>query len=135
MQALHLSNDFVADLVDIAPQIGHGTYAFRDDNGEVAGFVQLIPESQNLLRIHRIWTLHPRHGHGSTMLTKLCALADQHGIALKLKVLPLGAKPYPFSRDELIEWYKRHGFTGRRSKLIREPQCNANESRRDLIER
>jgi GNAT superfamily N-acetyltransferase len=135
MQALPIANDFIANLVEIAPQTGHGTYAFRDDIGEVAGFIQLIPESQNLLRIHRIWSLHPRHGHGSRMLNQLCELADQHGITLKLKALPLGAKPYPFSRDELIDWYKRHGFTGRRSRLIREPQRTGDQSTRAVTRR
>jgi len=119
-----LSN-FLTAVIDIAPPVGKMTYGFSDGNGDPTGFVQIIPECQNLVVIHRFWTLRPRCGNGSVILNALCELADRHGISLKLKALPLGAKPYPFSRDELVAWYTRHGFEGKRRKMLRIPRTTA----------
>ena len=88
------------------------------------GFVQIIPEYQNQVLIHRLWTLEPRRGNGSAILNDLCEMADRHRIVLKLKALPLGAKPYPFSRDQLVDWYQRHGFEGRRRRMVRMPRVS-----------
>ena len=114
--------DFLNDLGRIAPVVGAGTYAFLNSLGVHIGFVQIIPFSASEVTVHRIWTPAPRHGHGSAMLRQLCNLADKHGIVLKLKALPLGAKPYPFSRHELTDWYQRHGFVGKHRNMIREPR-------------
>jgi hypothetical protein len=114
--------DFIEDLVAVAPLAGAGTHAFSDRRGERIGFVQLIPESQRVIRIHRIWALQPHRGDGSAMLKQLCELADRHAMLLKLKALPFGSKPYPLSCAELIHWYKRHGFGGTRRKMFREPR-------------
>jgi GNAT superfamily N-acetyltransferase len=116
-------SDFLTDLGRIAPVVGPGTYAFLNGLGVHTGFVQILPFPASEVTVHRIWTLAPRQGHGSAMLRQLCSLADKHGIVLKLKALPLGAKPYPFSRDELTGWYQRHGFAGKHRKMIREPKC------------
>ena len=114
--------DFLTDLGRIAPVVGAGTYAFLNGLGVQIGFVQIIPFSAGEVTVHRIWTPNPRQGNGSAMLRQLCLLADKHGIVLKLKALPLGAKPYPFSREELTGWYQRHGFEGKHRKMIREPR-------------
>jgi len=114
--------DFLADLTAIAPLVGGCTYAFRNESGERTGFLQLIPESPRLLCVHRIWTLQPHRGDGSAMLKQLCELADRHGIVLKLKALPFGSKPFPLSCSALIDWYERHGFEGKRRKMVREPK-------------
>jgi hypothetical protein len=116
-------SDFLTDLTEMAPLMGAGTYAFSDGVGERTGFVQLIPRGAREVTVHRIWTFAPRCGHGSAMLKSLCGLADRHGVVLKLKALPLGGKPYPFSRDQLADWYRRHGFAGKRRKLVREPRA------------
>jgi CheY-like chemotaxis protein len=110
-----------AELIGIAPQAGAGTYAFSDAAGVRIGFVQIIPASHNEVTVHRIWTLECRRGHGSTMLRWICELADRHGIILKLRALPFGKKPYPLSRVQLLDWYGRHGFEGKRWKLVRMP--------------
>jgi hypothetical protein len=115
-------SDFLTDLTQTAPLLGPGTYAFSDSLGGRTGFVQLIPRGACEVIVHRIWTFAPRCGHGSTMLKTLCTLADRHGITLKLKALPLGAKPYPFSRDQLVDWYQRHGFAGKHRNLVRQPR-------------
>jgi GNAT superfamily N-acetyltransferase len=114
--------NFIADLVGIAPLAGAGTYAFSNAHGERVGFLQLISESHAEVIIHRIWTLHPRRGHGSGILKDVCDLADRHGITLKLKALPFGATPYPLTQVQLLDWYTRHGFESRRRKMIRPPR-------------
>ena len=45
-------------------------------------------------------------GVGSRMLDALCALADRHGVALRLEVVPAGR----LSEAEIIDWYGRRGF-------------------------
>ena len=72
-----------------------------------------------------LWTLHPGKGNGSLMLRTVCRLADRHGIELVLKTLPFGRKPYPLSREQLLLWYKRHGFEPWGRKLIRRPRTPA----------
>jgi hypothetical protein len=115
-------SNFLADLSGIAPIAGTQTYAFTCPLGERTGYVQIISESHNEVTIHRIWTLAPRSGHGSAILRKVCEIADRHGIILKLRALPFGAKPFPLSRDQLFDWYSRYGFEGKRRKMIRLPR-------------
>jgi hypothetical protein len=114
-------SDFIAALTAIAPAAGGGSYRFMKDDGECHGFVQFIVESDRKLTIHRFWTLQPGKGSGATMLRSLCELADQHGVELALKVIPIGRKPYPLSREKLKAWYQRYGFEGLGWKLLRRP--------------
>jgi hypothetical protein len=51
----------------------------------------------------------------------LCELADRQGVEMKLKVIPIGRKPFPMSRQQLKAWYQRLGFTGSRWHLTRKP--------------
>jgi GNAT superfamily N-acetyltransferase len=128
-----MTGNFLADLVGVAPQAGAGTYAFSDAHGERVGFLQLISESHTEVIIHRIWALHPRRGHGSAILRRLCDLADRHGITLKLKALPFGATPYPLTGDQLFDWYARHGFESRRRKMVRPPRTTPRSSISDFV--
>lgn len=49
-------------------------------------------------------------GLGSKMLRMLCELADEKGVRLYLEPWP--DKGSPFSREQLVSWYRRHGFEG-----------------------
>jgi len=55
------------------------------------------------------------------MMRTLCELADRHGVEMKLKVIPIGRKPFPMSRQQLKAWYQRHGFSGSRWHMTRKP--------------
>jgi hypothetical protein len=110
---------FFADLPAIARPTGSITHAFCDDAQQILGYVQLH-RSAATVTLHRIWSVRPGNGYGSHMLRSLCELADRHRVHLQLKVIPLGAKPYPMSADQLRAWYHRHGFRGTK-KLIRDP--------------
>ena len=59
-------------------------------------------------------------------LRTLCDLADQHGVELQLKALPIGRKPHPMTREQLKTWYERHGFQGPGWKLMRKPTVGQN---------
>jgi hypothetical protein len=113
--------NFIAALKSIAPAAGGGSYRFMKSNGECHGFVQFIIDSDTKLTIHRLWTLQPGKGSGAKMLRSLCNLADQHRVELALKVIPIGRKPYPMSREQLKMWYRRYGFQGLGWKLLRQP--------------
>jgi len=112
---------FLADLQTIAPAVGLGDYAFPNEVGGPRGWVQFIIESDRRLTIHRLWTLDPGKGHGSTMLRAVCSLADKHAVELSLKPLPFGKKPYYLRRQSLAEWYARHGFAWTQKKMVRVP--------------
>jgi ribosomal protein S18 acetylase RimI-like enzyme len=48
-------------------------------------------------------------GIGSELLDKLIAISDEHQIPIELQVEPFAKSS--MDRDQLTEWYKRHGFT------------------------
>lgn len=111
---------FLQDLVAVAPPAGGGHYGFKKPDGRARGFVQLIC-SERIIQIHRIWASEPGTGDGSIMMRKLCELADRHGVEMKLKVIPIGRKPFPMSREQLKAWYQRFDFSGSRWILTRKP--------------
>jgi hypothetical protein len=115
-------SNFITELTAIARAAGQGSYAFGCEDGGCPGWVQLIPDSDHHITIHRLWTLQPGSGNGAIMLRALCDLADRHGVELKLRPLPFGRKPYAMNRDQLLAWYERHGFQGNRRKMIRIPR-------------
>jgi hypothetical protein len=110
---------FFAELSKITRQTGQITHAFVDPADGPVGYIQLH-RAGGTITIHRIWTVFPNRGHGSKMLGQICALADRHGVFIKLKIAPLGKKPYPMSHAQLKQWYHRHGFRGDK-KLVRTP--------------
>jgi hypothetical protein len=112
---------FLAALRTIAPAAGRGAYAFSGPESQNLGFVQFIVRSSRVVEIHRLWTREPGRGNGKVMLRCLCELADAHHVEIRLKVLPIGRKPYPLSREQLRDWYRRHGFEGDGWKLSRRP--------------
>ena len=118
-------HEFLNDLKTIAPAAGEGSYAFVAADGTCRGWVQFIIRSDRCVEIHRLWTLQPGKGNGSIMLRAVCELADRHDIELVLKTLPFGRKPYPLSREQLLVWYKRHGFEAWGRKMIRRPRATA----------
>ncbi len=111
---------FLQELVTVAPPAGGGHYGFKKPDGHSRGFVQLIC-SERIVRIHRIWASEPGTGDGSIMMRTLCELADRHGVEMKLKVIPIGRKPFPMSREKLKAWYQRFDFAGERWTLTRKP--------------
>ncbi len=116
--------DFLAELAAMAKPAGEGCFAFAKPGGGCHGFVQFIISSERTIQIHRLWTLEPGKGNGSIIVRALCQLADRHGVELKLKVIPIGRKPHPLSREQLKGWYQRHGFEGPRWVLQRKPQAS-----------
>jgi hypothetical protein len=107
------------ELKSITHQTGPITHAFDDPEMGLIGYIQLH-RAGGTITIHRIWTVFPKRGYGSKMLRQVCELADRHQVFIKLKIAPLGRKPYPLSAVQLREWYHRHGFRGEK-KLIRSP--------------
>jgi hypothetical protein len=114
--------NFIEALKLVAPAAGQGSYMFFLPDGTRRGFVQFLIESDHRVQIHRLWTPQPGQGNGAIMLQTLCDLADIHAVELQLKVLPIGRKPYPMSRQQLKAWYENYDFVGQRWKLIRMPR-------------
>src|ERR1700733_2848107 len=110
-------NLFLSELARISRRLNDATFAFDNADGTHQGFVQLLPHAAGGLRLHRLWVHQTGRGHGSTILRSVCQLADLHGIEISLKALPFGNKPYPLLREQLADWYRRHGFEGSRWKL------------------
>jgi hypothetical protein len=113
--------DFFADFASIAKPAGDGCFSITNPLGGCHGFVQFIISSERMIQIHRLWTLEPGKGNGSIMVRAVCELADRHGVELKLKVIPIGRKPHPLSREQLKAWYQKHAFEGPGWILLRKP--------------
>ena len=114
-------SDFLSELAHVSRRLNDATFAFDNADGTRRGFVQLKPHASGGLCLHRLWVLRSGQGHGSAILRTLCGLADLHGIEISLKALPFGSKPHPLSREQLADWYRRHGFEGSRWSLARKP--------------
>lgn len=111
--------EFLAAMETKARKAEGGHYAFLGPDGSRRGFVQFIIESPTSLTIHRIWAREPGKGDGTTMMAALCGLADQFGVQLMLKTIPIGRKPYPMDAAQLGKWYGRFGFQRRGKWMIR----------------
>ncbi len=118
---------FLRALSATAPADERGHYRFLTPGRHTLGFVQLVA-TEKLVQIHRLWTLVPGAGGGSSMLRTLCDLADEHQVELKLKALPIGRKPYPMDRKALRDWYGRYGFVGPRWDLRRAPSISSSKA-------
>jgi hypothetical protein len=113
-------NLFLAGLSKVADRVENLHYRFGEAQ-DPDGFVQLWRGTDHWIQIHRLWTRKPNRGDGSRILQTLCTLADEHDIGIRLKVIPIGRKPYPLPRVALKHWYERFGFTGAGWKLQRLP--------------
>src|SRR5580692_9509635 len=78
-------DDFLRELIAVAPPVGRGDYVFPDGQGGSRGFVQFIIRSDQRVIIHRLWTHQAGAGNGGYILRTLCDLADRHGVELMLK--------------------------------------------------
>lgn len=120
--AVLTTHGFLSELSRISRRVNHATFAFLHADGSERGFVQFIMHPSKGLYLHRLWVLRAGLGSGSTMLQAVCDLADRHGVEISLKATPFGEKPYPMSRRQLVDWYRRHGFEGSRWSLARKPK-------------
>lgn len=121
---------FFAGLEKSARRTDPITYAFLDIEQNVIAHIQLR-RGGGEVEIHRIWSAVPHQGHGSTVLKKVCELADLHGVTLRLTINPLGVAPYPLSSSQLRDWYARHGFEGGRKMVrLQDPQRHHPPARR-----
>jgi len=112
---------FFDALSRVADRVENLSYRFGDPQ-DPDGFVQLWGCADHWVQIHRIWARHPNRGDGSRILQIVCNLADEHDIGIRLRVIPIGRKPYPLPRAQLKCWYERFGFEGKRWKLRRLPK-------------
>jgi hypothetical protein len=111
---------FIDDLNSIAASENQGHFRFNDSAGTTLGFAQLHCYERQV-QIHRLWACKPGGGAGSNIMRTLCELADRHRVEMRLKVVPIGRKPFPMSRQQLRDWYLVFGFAGAGWTLIRKP--------------
>jgi len=73
----------------------------------------------DVILIESIRSVFRGKGFGSAGLKWLCRLAD----ILELAVYPFGSTKPRLSKEQLIAWYRRHGFTGN-GRMTRFPSLN-----------
>lgn len=49
-------------------------------------------------------------GHASTVLDRICALADEYGVSISLAPVPFGNPRGRLNKTQLRAWYARRGF-------------------------
>jgi hypothetical protein len=62
------------------------------------------------LRISGINSLKQGIGSGTRTLKALTDIADKHGVTIELTASPYGDEKMRLNKDQLAEWYERHGF-------------------------
>jgi len=75
--------------------------------------------------LNLIRSLDQQRGNGSQGLDWFCALADKYGVSIHLDAdQPVGVDG--LSQTQLIQWYRRHGFSVARdgSYMVRNPMAN-----------
>jgi GNAT superfamily N-acetyltransferase len=80
---------------------------YRVWNSAVILFVERHRNCVTLRRIKVSPELRGK-GHATRALGWLCALADEHEVAITGIVRPFGVKG--LNREQLTAWYRRHGF-------------------------
>ena len=83
----------------------------RNERGEDIATISLRESGQGSIKIHNITSL--QRGGGRAALKEVLALADAHGITLKLTSFPAGAPKHggaALSREDLNSWYGQNGF-------------------------
>jgi hypothetical protein len=66
-------------------------------------------QAPDCVKLHGIYAMYRRQGHGGDALHWLCCLADRHGVAVKLDAAPFTKAD--MNKIELRRWYRLFGFT------------------------
>lgn len=114
----------------------HGHYPptiLKDDSAyiDVSPFELNDPNKYDpqALFINYIEAKTPGKGDGSKALDQIVALADKHGVVLKLTASEMDSKGGP-SQKKLMEWYATRGFKhveGTESDMVRSPRASFKE--------
>lgn len=73
-----------------------------------------VPLEPHEVYLSRIESQNPGEGHGSLALDWLTTLADDYEVAVVLEPQSLG----DMREEDIIAWYKRHGFQSAESPLM-----------------
>jgi hypothetical protein len=66
-------------------------------------------QAPDCVKLHGIYAMYRRRGHGGDALHWLCCLADRHGVAVELDAAPFTKAD--MNKIELRRWYRLFGFT------------------------
>lgn len=71
--------------------------------------VELYCRNGSVIEIVSIDTppAHRGQGHAGAAMTAICNLADELGLDISVRPMPVGTS---LSVEQLTEWYRRHGF-------------------------
>lgn len=69
-----------------------------------------VAERDGKLRLKGIESINPGTGAGSRALKVITDIADKHGVTMELTASPYGDENTRLNKDQLKEWYGRHGF-------------------------
>jgi len=88
--------------------------------------VEVTPQHGGV-HIDEVRALVPQQGAGTKAMRFLTDLADKHGVTLMLYPMPFGSAA--MSRDDLVRFYRRHGFRwvdeeedGEEDEMVRTPR-------------
>lgn len=96
---------------------------FENSAGASIGLIALgvSAHAKRVVHIYHLAAFISGCGSGSEMLSELCRQADDFDVDLSVSavVKPNGNK-LQISTPKLVQWYKRHGFKGDDTHLLRE---------------
>lgn len=115
------ARDMLQEFLDSTAQNPFGRERlFLNDKGEPFAGVELSRGfAPDEVMLNAIRTFEVGRRNGSAALRLITALADKHGVRLRLSAVPFGEKA--LKKSELVAWYKRHGFEGKADRMERLP--------------
>lgn len=109
----------LAELERLWPQ-SSGFFRVPEDveNGqgeEIGGVIVEDHDEDDMLTLSLVKTRRALEGlgFGSRMLDTICRIADQHGVALYIEIVPTGR----LSEEDLSGWYEKRGFESLESQV------------------
>lgn len=80
-----------------------------------------LRERDGYMQLVNLYSKEPGKGHATSLLTKVCEYADQHGVTIQLIAKQYG-NSHGLSNEQLSKLYERFGFNQNGSGMIRKPQ-------------
>lgn len=93
------------------------SFSMRDDG--VSASINIRGEQFHISKI-RTFERQRGEGRASKLLDRICQCADEAGVILTLRVEP--ERESGLGEQQLIDWYRRRGFTGDADEMTRTPR-------------
>ena len=86
--------------------------------------VEVSAGRQGRVRINSIQSTAKGRGDATRVLKQILDIADRKGVEVELSPEPFGEGRGRLSKEDLVDWYSRHGFKPQGENMVREPSID-----------